>query len=139
MLLKRRFPTAGSQWPRAGQRRDRQARRVLRVRLCELCPVDAKFAIQNGLAWVYSDPRVTLQLDSAVDIVETAAGIAQCRPIREAAPASTPRPALVVLAASALFNPHILLRSGVRHPLLGKRLHEQMPIDVTRIWRRQIV
>ena len=31
---------------------------------------------------------------------------------------------LVVLAASALFNPHILLRSGINHPLLGKRLHD---------------
>jgi choline dehydrogenase-like flavoprotein len=37
---------------------------------------------------------------------------------------------LIVVAASALFNPHILLRSGIGHPLLGKRLHEQMPIDV---------
>jgi hypothetical protein len=36
-----------------------------------------------------------------------------------------------VLAASALFNPHILLRSGINHPLLGKRLHEQYPVDVT--------
>jgi len=37
---------------------------------------------------------------------------------------------LVVLGASALFNPHILLRSNIQHPLLGKRLHEQMPVDV---------
>ena len=34
------------------------------------------------------------------------------------------------MAASALFNPHILLRSGIDHPLLGKRLHEQMSVDV---------
>jgi hypothetical protein len=37
----------------------------------------------------------------------------------------------VVLGASALFNPHILLRSGIGHRLLGRRLHEQLPIDVT--------
>ena len=37
---------------------------------------------------------------------------------------------LVVLGASAMFNPHIMLRSGMTHALLGKRLHEQLPIDV---------
>jgi hypothetical protein len=35
------------------------------------------------------------------------------------------------LGASALFNPHILLRSGINHPLTGRRLHEQMPLYVT--------
>jgi hypothetical protein len=38
---------------------------------------------------------------------------------------------LIVLGAGALFNPHILLRSGFDHPLIGRRLHEQMPIYVT--------
>jgi len=33
---------------------------------------------------------------------------------------------LVVLGANALFNPHILLRSEIEHPLLGKRLVEQV-------------
>jgi choline dehydrogenase-like flavoprotein len=37
---------------------------------------------------------------------------------------------LVVLAGSALCNPHILLRSGVTHRLLGRRLHEQLAVDV---------
>jgi hypothetical protein len=36
-----------------------------------------------------------------------------------------------VLGASALFNPHILLRSGFSHPLIGRRLHEQMPVYAT--------
>jgi hypothetical protein len=38
---------------------------------------------------------------------------------------------LIVLGASALFNPHILLRSGFTHPLIGRRLHEQMPVYAT--------
>jgi len=98
---------------------------------CELCPVDAKFTIQNGLAWVYADPRVTLQLHSAVDTVDTAAGIARGVTYTRDGVSESAEADLVVLAASALFNPHILLRSGIRHPLLGKRLHEQMPVDVT--------
>jgi choline dehydrogenase-like flavoprotein len=98
---------------------------------CGLCPVDAKFTIQNGLADIYKDPRVTLKLRSEVQTVETSGGIATAvnslrehREVRETAD-------LIVLGASALFNPHILLRSGFKHPLIGRRLHEQMPVYVT--------
>jgi len=99
--------------------------------ICDLCPVDAKFTIQNGLAWIYSDPRVTLQLHSAVDAVDTAAGVARGVSYTRNGESERAEADLVVLGASALFNPHILLRSGITHPLLGKRLHEQLPIDVT--------
>lgn len=98
--------------------------------ICELCPVDAKFTIQNGLAGLYRDPRVTLKLECPVTAVETAAGIASAVVYREAGKATRAEAELIVLAASALFNPHILLRSGFTDPLLGKRLHEQMSIDV---------
>jgi choline dehydrogenase-like flavoprotein len=99
--------------------------------VCGLCPVDAKFTIQNGLVDIYKDPRVTLQLRCEVQTVETAAGLAravnylnQGKPQRDTAD-------LIVLGASALFNPHILLRSGFSHPLIGRRLHEQMSVYVT--------
>jgi len=99
--------------------------------ICALCPVDAKFTIQNGLAHLYKDPRVTLRLRSEVQTVETAAGIARAvNYIHENVPQRDTGD-LIVLAASALFNPHILLRSGFDHPLIGRRLHEQMPIYVT--------
>jgi hypothetical protein len=38
---------------------------------------------------------------------------------------------LIVLGANAIFNPHILLRSGFDHPLIGRRLHEQMAVAAT--------
>jgi choline dehydrogenase-like flavoprotein len=98
--------------------------------VCELCPVDAKFTIQNGLASIYSDPRVTLQLNSAVDTVDTASGSAQGVAYTRNGIVERADADLIVLAASALFNPHILLRSNIKHPLLGKRLSEQLPIDV---------
>jgi choline dehydrogenase-like flavoprotein len=63
--------------------------------------------------------------------VDTAAGIAQGVSYTRDGKHERAEGDLVVLAASALFNPHILLRSGINHPLLGKRLHEQLPIDVT--------
>ena len=56
----------------------------------------------------------------------TATGIRYLRGGRE----STAKADTVVLAASALFNPYIMLRSGMSHPLLGKRLHEQYALSV---------
>jgi choline dehydrogenase-like flavoprotein len=97
---------------------------------CEMCPVDAKFTIHNGLASIYDDPRVTLRLNSEVATVETEAGKAAGVTYTSAGRTEHPQADLIVLAASALFNPHIMLRSNLAHPLLGKRLHEQMPIDV---------
>jgi hypothetical protein len=91
--------------------------------------VDAKFTIQNGLASIYSDPRVTLQLHSAVNTIDTQAGAVRGVTYTRDGSDEHAQADLVVLAASALFNPHILLRSGINHPLLGKRLHEQLPID----------
>jgi choline dehydrogenase-like flavoprotein len=98
---------------------------------CGLCPVDAKFTIQNGLAEIYRDPRVTLKLRSEVKTVETAAGIAQAVNYLSAKKDERDTADLIVLGASALFNPHILLRSGFSHPLIGRRLHEQMPVYAT--------
>jgi len=99
--------------------------------ICGLCPVDAKFTIQNGLAQLYRDPRVTLKLRCEVQTVETAAGVAQAVNYLESGRAQRGTGELIVLGASALFNPHILLRSGLDHPRLGRGLHEQMPIYVT--------
>jgi choline dehydrogenase-like flavoprotein len=98
--------------------------------VCELCPVDAKFTIQNGLASLYEDPRIELVLNAPVETIETQAGSVSGVSWLQEGVAQQASADLVVLAASALFNPHILLRSGFKHPLLGKRLHEQMPVDV---------
>jgi choline dehydrogenase-like flavoprotein len=97
---------------------------------CELCPVDANFTIYNGLQRLYADPRVTMQLQAAVEEVETIGDLAQGVNYTSDGQLRRATADLVVLAASALFNPHVLLRSGITHELLGKRLHEQMPVDV---------
>lgn len=99
--------------------------------ICGLCPVDAKFTIQNGLATIYQDPRVTLKLRAEVQTVETAAGVARAVNYLTAGSEQRATADLIVLGASALFNPHILLRSGFGNPLIGRRLHEQMPVYVT--------
>jgi choline dehydrogenase-like flavoprotein len=132
VLLKKHFPEGWYQMATARASAATGTRGICCASgICSLCPVDAKFTIQNGLAYVYKDPRVTLQLRSEVETVETAAGVVQAVNYRHEGKVVRGTADLIVLAASALFNPHILLRSGFSHPLIGRRLHEQMPIYAT--------
>jgi choline dehydrogenase-like flavoprotein len=129
-LLKERFPDA---WfhPATARASVPTGRRGMCCAngICDLCPHDAKFTIQNGLAWLYKDPRVTLLLEATVQAVDFSGGVATGVLFERHARLERARGELVVLGASALFNPEILLRSGVTHRLLGKRLHEQMAVD----------
>lgn len=132
MLLKRKFPDGWFHPMTARASAPTPTRGICCASgICELCPVDAKFTIQNGLAGIYKDPRVTLAMHCTVDEVDAAAatarGLLYTTPQGKSARVAAD---LVVLATSAVFNPHILLRSRIDHPLLGKRLHEQLPMDV---------
>lgn len=98
--------------------------------VCELCPEDAKFTIDNGLYQIYDDPRVVMQLRAEVEEVETSGNLAKSVRYTHDGQLQNATADLVVLAANALFNSHIMLRSGITHAVLGKHLHEQMPVDV---------
>jgi choline dehydrogenase-like flavoprotein len=97
--------------------------------VCGLCPVDAKFTIENGLRGPYEDPRVTLRLGEDVRAVETRAG--RATGLVTTSPAGDARidADLVVVGAGAMFNPAILLRSGIAHAQLGRRLFEQVSVS----------
>jgi choline dehydrogenase-like flavoprotein len=96
--------------------------------VCGLCPVDAKFTIENGLAEIYDDPRVTLLLGATVDAVDIANGTARAVVVERDGRIDTFHGDLIVLGAGALFNAAMLLRSDVTHPLLGRRLFEQFSV-----------
>jgi choline dehydrogenase-like flavoprotein len=131
-LLKKQFPNGWYQMATARASVPTGKRGVCcATGACELCPVDAKFTIQNGMAHIYQDPRVTLQLNSEVSAIDTQAGAVSGVNYLRDGRTEHEQADLVVLGASALFNPHIMLRSGMQHPLLGKRLHEQMSVDVS--------
>jgi choline dehydrogenase-like flavoprotein len=131
-LLKKRFPDGWYQMATSRASVPNGKRGVCCASgICALCPVDAKFTIQNGLAYIYEDPRVTLHLRSEVQGIDTAAGVVQGVNYLQEGAVKRDTGDLMVLGASALFNPHILLRSGFDHPLIGRRLHEQMPVYVT--------
>jgi choline dehydrogenase-like flavoprotein len=94
--------------------------------VCELCPIDSKFTIRNGLYHVYEDPRVELVADARVERILTrgsvATGVEYERDDRTARADGD----LVVLGANAIFSPFLLLRSGLDGPEVGKGLCEQV-------------
>jgi choline dehydrogenase-like flavoprotein len=132
VLLKKRFP---NDWFHAATARASaptgQRGICCATGACALCPVDAKFTIENGLKEIYSDPRVKLQLQSTVETIETSAGLARTVNYLRNGKAEQDTADLIVMAASGLFNPHILLRSNITHPLLGKRLCDKLTVDVS--------
>lgn len=128
-LLKKAYPDKFFNMPTARARTDAAGRGVCCANgICHLCPMDAKFSIQNGLMSVYEDPRVTVSLGIDAQAIEHQGGqacaVAWTRDGREGRSAGD----LIVLAANAVFNPVILERSGLTHKLLGRRLHEQVGV-----------
>lgn len=131
-LLKKAYPTLFFHQPTARARLATAQRPACCASgVCHLCPIDAKFTVLNEMGHLYADPRVSLVLEAAVQSVETTGRTARSvRYIKDGAETQA-RGQLVVLGANALFNPHILLRSGLAHPLLGKCLHEQVAVTAT--------
>lgn len=130
--LKRAFPDRFFELPSARPTRVTPSGRpaCCGAGACFLCPVDSKFTVSNGMNAVFDDPRVTLQIGANVLNVEIqndrATGvsfIADGRP-------QTARGDLVVLGASAMINPYLMLRSGLNDPQLGSGLVEQAGVDV---------
>lgn len=98
---------------------------------CDLCPIDAKFTIENSLAAVYDDPRVQLDLGCAVQAVEVEGGRATGVRFQRGGREERLGADLVVLGTNAIFNPHILLRSGLDDGVVGRGLQEQVGVTAT--------
>jgi choline dehydrogenase-like flavoprotein len=98
---------------------------------CGQCPANAKFTVINDLAWMFKDPRVTLQLDTMVTNVVTAGGVAKgIEGKTRDGKAFNADGDIVVLGANGVYNPFILLKSGIDHGPVGKGITEQIPIYV---------
>jgi choline dehydrogenase-like flavoprotein len=93
--------------------------------VCGICPVDAKFTMLNGMADLYADERITLRCDAEAIGIETSAGRASAVLYRHGGRERKASADLVLLGANGIFNPALMLRSGLSHPLLGRFLHEQ--------------
>jgi choline dehydrogenase-like flavoprotein len=90
--------------------------------VCQLCPVDAKFTVLNGLA-AFERPEARLLSGAAVRRVLRSAGTVTGVTVGEEE--TEIRAPLVALGTNAVNNAAILLRSGFASPALGRYLHEQ--------------
>ena len=93
--------------------------------VCGLCPIDSKWSVQNSMGELFADRRVVLETGASVQAVDIEAGVARGVLWQAEGREHRARASVVVLAANAIFNPHILLRSGLEHPDLGCHLFEQ--------------
>lgn len=98
--------------------------------VCGHCPIDSKFTIQNEMAGLYADPRVELLVGARVRRVVIENDRAVGLQYEQDGAEVEVRGDLVALGAGGLHNPHLLLRSGLEHPWLGRGLHEQVAASV---------
>ncbi len=98
--------------------------------VCRLCPIDSKFTVQNELAGLFQDPRVTVAFGARVEQVEVVGDVARGVQYIDEPTGKTQvvRGDLFVLGANALFNPYLLLRSGLSGPEVGRGLVEQVSV-----------
>jgi len=95
---------------------------------CQLCPLDAKFTILNGLMAPLHDPRVTLLTSARADALELKGGRIDGVAYRHGGRDKRARADFVALSANALFNASLLLSSGLKGPEVGKGLVEQVSL-----------
>lgn len=98
--------------------------------VCALCPIDSKFTILNTFQSVYADPRVTLVTDATALAVEVSASRATGVRYRRNGTESIASGSVVGLGANAVFNPYLLLRSGLAEGGVGEGLAEQISARV---------
>lgn len=94
---------------------------------CELCPVDSRFSVLNGLGDVLKHPRLDLRAGTVVERLELDGAGRRVTALR-CVGADRRRSALgartVVLAAGGFENPALLLRSGLDRPDVGRHLFD---------------
>jgi choline dehydrogenase-like flavoprotein len=131
-ILKKAFPTGFYVQPSARARvATKQRGPCCATGTCRLCPINSKFTVENELSWLYADPRVELKLNARVLEVVIEGGRATGVRFNERGKEQIAKSEVVGLGANAIFNPFLLLQSGLSHEYLGKHLCEQLSITVT--------
>ena len=93
--------------------------------VCDLCPIDAKFTILNGLS-AFERPGARLLTKAEVRSVRIEGNRARGVAVRTGFGRTTElRAEVIALATNALFNAAILLRSDLGNAALGRYINEQ--------------
>jgi choline dehydrogenase-like flavoprotein len=97
--------------------------------VCSVCPVNAKFTIENSNLHVYDDPRVELLYGAHVYSIDLVNDIARKVNFVKDGKDKSVSGEVIALGTNAIFNANILLNSGDKNPLTGKGLGEQLGLD----------
>ncbi len=97
---------------------------------CNLCPVDAKFNMFNGMGNIYHDPRVSLFLEAEVIGLETENLNITAVSFNHRGQSYKAKGDLFVLGANAIFTPYILQQSGIASENTGNGINEQVGVEV---------
>ena len=96
--------------------------------VCHQCPIDSKFTVLNELQYLYEADGVELRLGARATEVEHAGGVATGIRWIEDGREHRATGEVVALGANAIFNPHLLLRSDLDGPEVGRGLVEQSAV-----------
>ena len=97
--------------------------------VCAVCPVNAKFTIENSNLGAYEDERVELVYGAHVYSVELAGNTARSVHFVKDGKEYSITGEVIALGANAIFNANILLNSNDNNVLTGKGLGEQLGLD----------
>ena len=98
--------------------------------VCNLCPVNAKFTIENTLADLYARPNVEVRYNAQVYSLDTTGNTARSVLYAFEGQRREAYGELIALGANAIFNAHILLNAGDTNPHTGRGLCEQAGVYV---------
>ncbi|WP_187261822.1 GMC oxidoreductase [Pontibacter beigongshangensis] len=99
--------------------------------VCHVCPVNAKFTIENSNMGVYEDPRVELLYGAQVHSLNLEQNVARSANFIKDGKEHRVAGEVIVLGTNALFNANILLNSGDSNPFTGKGIGEQLGLEAS--------
>ncbi|MFD2161641.1 GMC oxidoreductase [Paradesertivirga mongoliensis] len=98
--------------------------------VCNVCPVNAKFTIENSNLNVYEDPRVEIEYGAAVYSLELVQNMARKVNFVKDNKELQIGGEVIALGTNPFFNANILLNSGDTNPHTGKGVGEQLGMQV---------
>ena len=98
--------------------------------VCNLCPVNAKFTIENTLAYLYEKADIEVLLGAKVYGLDLSGNVARSVLYEIDGKRKEAHGEIIALGANAIFNAHILLNSGDANKNTGRGLCEQAGVYV---------
>ena len=94
---------------------------------CNLCPVDAKFTALNSMIYLLEADNTFVMVEARVTHFDIEGNTVKAVHYTHGGQDHTAIGDQVILGANAIQSPHILMKSGMDHPALGRYLHEKLP------------